>query len=106
MTERQMVQIPKNSETYKHLFEGRNHSNRAKWEIIEEMVKQLPQSKQERAYKTFCIFVEEMEILYPGSKNHLELLWGLIAKRIMKTPDLEGKERFLDNNYFEELKKI
>lgn len=105
-TERLTVQIPKNTEVYKYLFEGKNHKNMAKWEIIEEMVRQLPQSKQERAYKLFCSFVSEMDILYPESKDDMMILWRLISKRIMKVPDLDGKEVYLDDFYYAELKKI
>ena len=106
MTERQMVQIPKDSETFKYLFEGNNHKNMAKWEIIEEMVKKLPQSKQERAYRAFCTFVEELDILYPDSRENMMLLWRLISKRIMKVPDEDGKEVFLNDSYFSELLKL
>jgi hypothetical protein len=82
----------------------------AKWEIIEEMVKQLPQSKQDRAYKFFCTFVEELEILYPGSNESMRVLWPLFPKRIMQIPELQengyGSEVFLDNSYYEDLKNI
>jgi len=105
MTERQMVQIPKDSEVYKYLFES-DHPMLAKWEVLEQIVKQLPQSKQDRAYKQFCSFVDEMNILYPGSSECLMLLWRFISKRIMKVPDLDGNHVALDNSYFEELKKI
>ncbi len=106
MTERQMVQIPKESEVFKYLFEGTNHRNMAKWEILEEVIKQLPQSKQDRAYRLFCSFKEELEILYPESKKGLELLWPLIAKRILKIRDIEGKEQFLDDFVYSELREL
>ncbi len=78
----------------------------AKWEILEEIIKQLPQSKQERAFKAFCIFVEELDLLYPDSRENMMILWRLISKRIMKVPDEDGKEVFLNDSYFSELKKL
>jgi len=103
---RMPVQIPQNTEAYKYLFENSNHKGLARWEVIEEMVKQLPKSKQDRAYKLFCTLVDEFEILYPGTKNEMMVLWVFISKRIMKLPDLDGKEVLLDHKYFDLLEKV
>jgi hypothetical protein len=47
-----------------------------------------------------------MDILYPESKDDIMILWRLISKRIMKIPDEDGKEVYLDEAYFSELGKI
>lgn len=110
MKKRRMMQIPEDTDTFKYLFDGENRKDKAKWEFVEELIKQIPKSKQERAKKIFNSFVEEMTILYPGSDEALEKLWPLIAKRIMKLPELTetgyGSEFNLSDSYFEDLKKL
>lgn len=109
MTEkkRYMVQIPEKTEAYKFLFAHRIMTDKAKWEMIEEIIKLMPKTKKERAEKLYRVFEEEMEILYPNSKVGLELLWVLISKRIMKIRNLEdNKEVYLNEDFFKELKDL
>src|SRR5659263_431497 len=103
MTEkkRYMVHIPEQTEAYKFLFDNRNSRNKAKWELIEESIKLMPKTKAERAQKLYKSFMDEMDILYPGSHEGLSLVWRLIAKRIMKVKDIvDNKEVYLNEDFF------
>lgn len=110
MKKRRMMQIPEDTDAFEFLYKGKNHKDKAKWRIVEELIKQIPKSKQERAEKIYNSFIEEMKILYPGSDVALAKLWPLVAKRIMKIPEVtesgNGSEVYLPDSYFEDLKKL
>lgn len=105
---RRMMQIPEDTEAFRYLYEGKNGNSKAKWKIVEEVISTIPKSKQHRAFKAYGVFVDEMEILYPGSKESLLTgqlnLWMFIVRRIIKAPD-DGVP-IINDAYFEELKKL
>jgi len=107
MKKRRMMQITEDTETFRYIYEGKNSTNKTKWAIVEDLVKSIPKSKQDRAFKAFCTFEEELDLLYPGSKEPLLSLWKLILRRIMKVPDSgDGKEVYLEDSYYDDLKKL
>lgn len=105
-SKRLTVQIPEGTEVYNLLFDNDN-TKCAKWEILNQIIKQLPKSKQDRSYALYLEFSARFSELYPGNERALQIIWVLIAKRLMKIPNTDdGRERFLPDSFFEELKKI
>lgn len=105
------VKIPEGTKIYKYLFENGNHVNYAKWEILEELIKQLPKSRADRADKILSQAIEELSILYPESIGKWPLVKSFICMQILgieygETGYEETKKRKLTDEAFEELKKL
>ncbi len=92
------VRIPEGTKIYAYLFENNNHNGYAKWKMLEELVEQIPKSKEDRAQTIFNNFVEQFGELYPDLKRQIEFLRPLIFKQILT-------KQQLDTWYYEELKK-
>lgn len=95
-SKRVTVNIPMGSEIHKFL---QNNGKVADWVLLNELVKQLPKSKEDRAIIVFDTFIEKMGELYPESKKAFESLRPLIMKQIINKQPLESW-------YYEELKKL
>ncbi|MBU4223139.1 MAG: hypothetical protein KKA10_16225 [Euryarchaeota archaeon] len=97
-SKRVTIQIPEGTEIFNFLFENGNLRS-SKWEVLNQVIKQLPKSKEDRAISVFGKFVEKMSEIFPEKKAQLELLRPLIMKKIIAG----GK---LEDWYYEELKKL
>lgn len=97
-SKRVTIQIPEGTEIFNFLFENGNLRS-SKWEVLNQVIKQLPKSKEDRAISVFAKFVEKMSEIFPEKKAQLELLRPLIMKKIIAG----GK---LEDWYYEELKKL
>ena len=98
------IKIPASSGTNKLIEAG---PRVAAWKIIEEVVVNQPKTKHERAINLYEKFIEEIDILYPGHKNEMNFLRGLIFKRILKLSTCDESENlYLNDEYYEILKKL
>lgn len=102
---RTTISIPEGTTIFNFLYDTHNN-HIAKWELLDQLVKHIPQSRQDRAFTAYKHFMDELESLYPGTSTPMNLIWPLISKRILKIPDMEGKEAFLSDSFFTELKKL
>lgn len=93
------IQIPKGTDIHDFLYITHERTPGSKWEILNQVIKQLPKSKEERVISAYDNFIKTIIELYPEKKQQLELLRPLIIKKI-----IGGCE--LDDWYYEELKKI
>ncbi len=90
-----MIGIPEGTEIYEFL-ESNGHL--AHWELLNNLVKQMPKSKENRAKSLFDEFVEQFGELFPECKKEVEFLRPLIFKQILTKQQLESW-------YYEELKQ-
>lgn len=95
-SKRMMVQIPVGSEVHNLLMKNGKVPH---WQLLNELVKQLPKSKEDRAITVFNNFIEQMCELYPERKMAFEMLRPLVFKQIL------NKEP-CDPWYYEELRKV
>ncbi len=94
-SKRKMVGIPEGTEIFDFL-ESNGHV--AHWELLNNIVKQMPKSREDRAKSLFSDFVERFGELFPDCKKEIEFLRPLIFKQILAKQQLETW-------YYEELKK-
>lgn len=95
-SKRVTVHIPEG--TLIHEFLSKNN-NMSKWELLNDLVEQLPKSKEEKVVCLFEDFVKNVCDLYPGMNTNLNVLRPYIFKRLIKGEPL-------DPQYFEEMRKI
>lgn len=93
--QRKMIQIPVDSEINKFL---ENNDGLPYWKKLEQMLRQFPQTKEERIVVIFEEFVEKMSKLCPECKEQIEFLRPLILKHIIK-------KEMLESWYYDDLKK-
>lgn len=94
-SKRKMIGIPEGTEIYEFL-ESNGHF--AHWELLNNLVKQMPKSREDRARSLFDEFVERFGELFPDHKREVEFLRPLIFKKILTKQQLEPW-------YYEELKQ-
>ncbi len=105
-SKRVTIQIPIGSEIYDFLFDNDGLKS-SKWEALNQIIKQLPKSKEDRAIKIFDNFLEQLCELYPEKKDSLEKLRPLVILQVIKGGyTLDGEKVGLSDDYFEELKKL
>ncbi|MDW7725814.1 MAG: hypothetical protein SCH70_01675 [Candidatus Methanoperedens sp.] len=93
-SKRTTIAIPEGTKIYKFIQKNNNIPH---WKILDNLVRQLPVSKEERAINIFEDFVERMSDLYPECEKSFDMLRPLIFKQIIKKESIES--------YYEELKK-
>jgi hypothetical protein len=98
-SKRVMVPIPEGEDAHNFLYIENKNSRLTKYELLNELVRNRPKSKEDRAISAFNEFTEKISELFPEKKSKLELLRPLILKKI-----INGEH--LDDWYYEELKKL
>lgn len=107
-SKRVTVHIPEGTEI--HTYLSRNNSV-SKWELLNNIVKQLPKSRAEKADKVFSNAIDELSILYPETKEKWALVKALVYTQIIgiEYTDFgyeESKKRKISIEAFEELMKL
>lgn len=106
-SKRSTVQIPPGTDIHDFLFVKNGHKA-AKWKVLNELVTTRQRSRQEYVYNRFKEFLNEANELYPHNdvSTKLDMLWPLIAKRILKIPTHDGNEAVLSESFYQEIKKL
>ncbi len=105
MTERLNVSIPKGSKTERYLL---NRPNIPHWQLIEKLVSDHIETPQERLHRAYEEFTKQVYEICPQRRNEgaMELIWILIAKRILRIPDEEGHEVLLSHDFYDQLRNL
>lgn len=83
-----MVQIPEGEECYDFLFVENENSSLPKYKLLNDLVRQRPKSKEERAIGACDNLISTLSELYPNKKTKLQLLRPLIIRKILKGESL------------------
>ncbi len=99
------IRIPEGSEPYKVIKKG---GDGPAWKSLAKKLEEQPESKYDKASKIVERFINDLDIIVPGSKRKLEYLVPIILNKILGLHDPEygvyKEYKELDDTYFDKLK--